>query len=80
MDVSRKPLAKSEGRKKLTTSGLVIRWRGTPGLDDWMALIDGGSRPKRLILADRTSERRVKALLRRLDGLSTRAIARLAQG
>ncbi|MGH7320042.1 MAG: hypothetical protein ACRELA_10525 [Candidatus Rokuibacteriota bacterium] len=80
MDLPRKPLAKSEGRKKLTESGLVIQWRGTPGLDDWMALIEGGARPKRLILADRTSERNVRALLRRLDRLPKREIARLAKG
>lgn len=80
MDVSRKPLAKSEGRKKLRASGLVIQWRGTPGLDDWVAFIVSGVRPKRLILADQTSERRVKALLSRIEGLSKRDIARLAKG
>lgn len=34
MDVLRKPLAKSEGRKRLKPSGLVVHWRGTPVLDD----------------------------------------------
>lgn len=80
MEVPRKPLAKSEGRKKLRSSGLVIQWRGTPSLDDWVAFIVNGTRSKRLILTDRTSERRVKALLGRLEGLSKREIERLAKG
>jgi putative acetyltransferase len=80
MEVPRKPLAKSEGRKKLKTSGLVIQWRGTPSLDDWVAFIVNGTRSKRLILADHTSERRVKALLGRIEALSKREIERLAKG
>ena len=80
MDAPRKPLARSEGRKKLKTSGLVIQWRGTQNLDDWVAVIVNGTRSRRLILADRTSERRVKALLGRLEGLSKREIERLAKG
>jgi hypothetical protein len=80
MDVPRKPLAKSEGRKKLRSSGLVIQWRGTANLDDWVAFIANGTRSKRLILADRTSERRVKALLSRLEGLTKKEIEKLAKG
>lgn len=80
MDVPRKPLAKSEGRKKLKTSGLVIQWRGTPSLDDWVAFIANGTRSRRLILADRSSERRVKALLNRIESLPKREIERLAKG
>src|SRR5262249_57917675 len=55
MDVPRKPLAKVEGRKKLKASGLVIQWRGTPNLDDWVAFIVNGTKSRRLILADHTS-------------------------
>jgi hypothetical protein len=80
MDVPRKPLAKSEGRKKLKASGLVIQWRGTTSLDDWVAFIVNGTRSRRLILADHTSERRVKALLSRIEGLSKREIEQLAKG
>jgi hypothetical protein len=80
MDVPRKPLAKSEGRRKLKSSGLLIQWRGTHSLDDWVAFIVNGTRSKRLILADRTSERRLKALLGRLEGLSKREIERIAKG
>ena len=80
MEVPRKPLAKLEGRKKLKSSGLAIQWRGTHGMDDWVAFIVNGTRSKRLILADRTSERRVKALLGRIERLSKREIERLAKG
>jgi hypothetical protein len=80
MDVPRKPLAKSEGRKKLRASGLVIQWRGTPNLDDWVAFIANGTRSKRLILADHTSERRVKQLLGRIEALPKREIEKLAKG
>jgi hypothetical protein len=80
MDAPRKPLAKFEGRKKLKSSGLVIQWRGTRNLDDWAAFIVNGTRSRRLILADRTSERRIKALLGRLEELSKRDIERLAKG
>ncbi len=78
MDVLRKPLARSEGRKRLR-SGLVIHWRGTPSLDDWAAFIVNGDRSERSILADHTSERRVKALLGRLEELPKREIERLAK-
>jgi hypothetical protein len=53
--------------------------RGTPTLDDWAAFIVNGGRSKRLILADRTSERRLTALLGRPEGLPTREIKRLAK-
>jgi hypothetical protein len=39
-----------------------------------------GTRSKRLILADHTSERRVKALLGRIEALSKREIEKLAKG
>jgi hypothetical protein len=78
MDVPRKPLAKSEGRKELRC-GIVIHWRGTRNLDDWTAFIVNGGRSRRLILADHTSERRVTALLSRLEGLPKREIRRLAK-
>jgi hypothetical protein len=80
MDVPRKPLAKSEGKKKLKASGLVIQWRGTPNLDDWVAFIVNGSRSRRLILADQTSERRIKMLVTRIEALPKREIERLAKG
>jgi len=80
MEASRKPLAKVEGKKKLRISGLQIQWRGTPNLDDWVAFIVNGTRSRRLILADRTSERRVKSLLTRIEGLSKKEIERLAKG
>lgn len=80
MDVPRKPLAKSEGRKKLKASGLVIQWRGTANLDDWVAFIVNGTRSKKLILADHTSERRVKTLLARIESLPKREVERLAKG
>jgi hypothetical protein len=80
MEVPRKPLAKLEGRRTLKASGLAIQWRGTRGMDDWVAFIVNGTRSKRLILADRTSERRVKGLLGRIEGLSKREIERLAKG
>lgn len=80
MEVSRKPLAKVEGKKRLRLSGLVIQWRGTPSLDDWVAFIVNGTRSRRLILADRTSERKVKSVLTRIEGLSKKEIERLAKG
>jgi len=80
MDTSRKPLAKIEGRKRMRLSGLTIAWRGTPNLDDWVAYIQNGLKSKKLILADRVSERKVKALLGRLQALSRREIEKLAKG
>lgn len=80
MDVPRKPLAKSEGRKKLKASGLVIQWRGTPNLDDWVAFIVNGTRSGRRILADQTSERRIKMLVSRIEAMPKREIEKLAKG
>ena len=80
MDVPRKPLAKVEGRKKLKASGLVIQWRGTPNLDDWVAFIVNGTKSRRLILADHTSERRVKQLLARIEPMPKREVEKLAKG
>lgn len=80
MDVPRKPLAKSEGRRKLKASGLVIQWRGTPNLDDWVAFIANGTRSRRLILADQTSERRIKMLVSRIEAMPKREIEKLAKG
>ena len=79
MDVLRKALAKSKGQKQLR-SGVLVQWHGTPNLDDWVAFIVNGGRSKRLILADHTSERRVTALLGRLEGLPRCEIHRLAKG
>ena len=69
MDSSRKPLAKVEGRRRMRMSGVTVAWRGTPNLDDWVAYIVNGTRSKKLILADHTSERKVKSLLSRLQTL-----------
>jgi len=41
---NRKPLAKVEGRRRLRLSGFTIVWRGTPGVDDWVAYIAKPSR------------------------------------
>jgi len=80
MDGTRRPLAKTEGRKRLRMSGLTIAWRGTPNLDDWVAYIVNGTRSKKLILADRTSERKFKNLLARLQALTKREVEKLAKG
>jgi hypothetical protein len=80
MEASRKPLAKIEGRKRMRLSGVTVAWRGTPSLDDWVAYIVNGTRSRKLILADHTSERRVKALLVRIQGLSKREVEKLAKG
>ena len=80
MDAPRKPLAKVEGRKRLRLSGLTIAWRGTPNLDDWAAYIVNGTKSKKLILADRASERKTKLLLARVQSMSKKEIERLAKG
>jgi len=80
MEVSRKPLAKIEGRRRMRLSGLTIAWRGTPSLDDWVAYIQNGTKSKKLILADRASERKVKSLLARLQVMSKKEIEGLAKG
>ena len=61
MDSRRKPLAKLEGRQKMRQSGIVITWRGTPGLDDWVAYIPQGGTHS--ILARDVSEKKVRALV-----------------
>jgi len=79
MDGSRKPLAKVEGRRRLRMSGVTVAWRGTPDLDDWAAYIVNGTRSKKLILADHSSERKVKSLLSRLQTLPRKEIEKLAK-
>ncbi len=73
-------LAKVEGRRSLRQSKLTIAWRGTPDLDDWVAYIVTKTKSKKLILADQVSERKVKALLARVSGLSRRGVEKLAKG
>ncbi len=80
MEASRKPLAKIEGRKRLRLSRVTIAYRGTPSLDDWCAYIVNGTKNRRYILVDHTSERRVKNLLVRLQGLSKKDVEKLAKG
>ena len=79
MDASRKPLAKVEGRRRMRLSGVTVAWRGTPNLDDWVAYIVNGTRSKKLILADHTSERKVRTLMSRLPTLSRKDIVKLAK-
>ena len=76
---NRKPLAKVEGRRRLRLSGFTIVWRGTPGLDDWVAYI-AKPKSKKLILVDGAAERRVRALLSRLQTMSKRGVEKLAKG
>ncbi|HEX9532784.1 MAG TPA: hypothetical protein VGA58_08430 [bacterium] len=80
MEASRKALAKVEGRKRMRLSGLTVVWRGTPGLDDWVAYIADGTKSKKLILADHISERKVKGLMARVQGMSKREVEKLAKG
>ena len=61
-------------------SGVTVAWRGTPSLDDWVAYIVNGTKSRKLILADHTSERKVKALLVRMNGLSKKEVEKLAKG
>jgi hypothetical protein len=80
MESGRKPLAKIEGRRRLRLSGLTIAWRGTPNLDDWVAYIVNGTKSKKLILADRVSERKMKSLLGRIQAMRKKDVEKLAQG
>ena len=80
MEGSRKPLAKVEGRKRMRLSGLTVAWRGTPTMDDWVAYIVNGTTSKKLILADHASERKVKLLLARIQGLKKKEVEKLAKG
>ena len=79
MPSNRKPLAKVEGRRRLRLSGFTIVWRGTPGVDDWVAYI-AKPKSKKLILLDGAAERRVKTLLSRLQTMPRRAVEKLAKG
>ena len=79
MEASRKPLTKVEGRKRMRPSGLTVEWRGTPNMDDWVAYIVN-TKSRKLILADHASERKVKALLTRIQGLSKKEVEKLAKG
>jgi hypothetical protein len=79
MDGNRRPLAKVEGRRRMRLSGITVAWRGTPNLDDWVAYIVNSTRSKKLILADHSSERKVKSLLSRLQTLSRTEIDKLAK-
>ena len=80
MDGSRKPLAKVEGRRRMRLSGVTVAWRGTPDLDDWVAYIANGTKARKLILADHSSERKVKTLLSRLQTLSRKELEKLGKG
>ncbi|HKW95378.1 MAG TPA: hypothetical protein VJX92_26065 [Methylomirabilota bacterium] len=80
MEASRKPLAKLEGRKRMRFSGLTVAWRGTPSLDDWVAYIVTGTKSRKLILADHSSERKVKGLLARIQSMTKKEVERLAKG
>lgn len=70
MEAPRKPLAKIEGRKRMQVSGLTVAWHGTRSLKDWVAYLENGGQPGRLLLADQVSERTVKSLLARIQSLS----------
>jgi hypothetical protein len=76
----RKPLAKVEGRRRMRLSGVTVAYRGTPNLDDWVAYIANSTKSKKLILADHSSERKVKGLLTRLSTLSRKEIEKIAKG
>ena len=73
-------MAKVEGRRSLRQSKLTIAWRGTPDLDDWVAYIVNKTKSKKLILADHTSERKVKSILARIQGMSKKEVEKLAKG
>jgi hypothetical protein len=70
MEVTRKPLAKIEGRKRMQVSGLTVAWQGTRSLKDWVAYVEDGDERGRLVLAQQVSERTVKSLLARIQNLS----------
>ena len=80
MDASRKPLAKVEGRRRMRLSGITVVFRGTPNLDDWVDYIANGTKSRKMILADHTSERKVKTLVSRCQTLSRKEIEKLAKG
>jgi len=70
MEVTRKPLAKIEGRKRMQVSGLTVTWHGTRSLKDWVAYVEDGDEHGRLVLAHQVSERTLKSLLARIQNLS----------
>jgi len=74
MEAPRKPPAKIEGRKRMQASGLTVSWHGTRSRKDWMAYVENGHEQGRLVLADQVSERAVKSLLARIQGLSRDAL------
>ena len=74
MKARRKPLAKIEGRKRMQQSGLTVAWHGTRSRKDWAAYLENGSEEGRLVLAEQVSERAVKSLLARIQGLSRDAL------
>jgi hypothetical protein len=78
MEVTRKPLAKIEGRKRMQTSGLTVAWHGTRSLKDWVAYVENGSEQGRLMLADQVSERTVKSLLARIQRLPREELEAMA--
>jgi len=63
----------------LRLSGFTIVWRGTPGVDDWVAYI-AKPKSKKLILLDGAAERRVKPLLSRLQTMPKKEVEKLAKG
>ena len=80
MESGRKPLAKVEGRKRLRLSNLTVAYRGTPSLDDWCVYLVNSTKTRKYILVDRTSERRAKNLLARLQTLTKKEVEQLAKG
>ncbi len=76
----RKPLAKVEGRRRLRISGVTIAYRGPPNLDDWVVYIVNGTRSKKLILADRVSERKAKTIMSTCQNLPRKDVEKLAKG
>jgi hypothetical protein len=79
MAVSRKPLAKIEGRKRMQASGFTVAWHGTRSLKDWAAYLENGSEQSRLVLADQVSERTVKSLLARIQSLSREELEQMGR-
>jgi hypothetical protein len=78
MDSRRKPLAKVEGRQRMRQSGITISWRGTPGLDDWVAYIPNGGTTTSILARD-VSEKKVRALVARAQSLSRTQIRKMAK-
>lgn len=79
MEVTRKPPAKIEGRKRMQGSGLTVTWHGTRSLKDWVAYVEDGSEHGRLVLAHQVSERALKSLLVRIQSLSGEAVQAMGQ-